>query len=170
MIILVMGVAGAGKTTVGERLAEALGFRFHDADAFHPPANVDKMARGLPLDDADRAPWLAALGVAIDAWLRDGEGVVLACSALKAAYRAELLRDPARMAIVYLRVSPELARERVARRTGHFMKQAMVDSQMRTLEEPTDAITVDAAAPPADIVAHVRAALAALDTLAALGT
>jgi gluconokinase len=159
VILVLMGVAGAGKTTVGRMLADALGFRFHDADDFHPRANVDKMRRGMPLDDADRAPWLAALAGAIDGWLRDGDGVVLACSALKAAYRAALLRDPARVAFLYLRVPAEVARERVAGRAGHFLKADLVDSHLRTLEEPAGAITVDAAAPPEVIVARLRAAL-----------
>jgi gluconokinase len=160
VIILIMGVTGAGKTTVGRRLAEALGFQFSDADDFHSPANVDKMRRGIPLEDADRAAWLNALAAAIDEWLRDNANVVLACSALKASYRAILLRDPSCMRVVYLKVSRETARERLRRRPGHFMNPALVDSQFETLEEPADAITVDAGEPPTAVIRRVRSALA----------
>jgi gluconokinase len=161
MVILVMGVAGAGKTTVGKKLAEALGFRFSDADEFHSPENLEKMRRGVSLDEEDRQPWLRAMAEAIDAWLATGADVVLACSALKERYRSILLRDPARMRVVYLKVSPEIARARVAARTDHFMPQVLVDSQFDALEEPHDGITVDASLRPDEIVTRVRAVLAA---------
>lgn len=155
MVILVMGVAGAGKTTVGTKLAEALGFRFSDADEFHSPANLDRMRRGVSLDEEDRKPWLQAMASAIDAWLATGTDVVLACSALKESYRSILLRDPARMRIVYLKVSPEIARARVAGRTDHFMPPALVDSQFDALEEPRDAIAIDALRSPDAIVSEL---------------
>ena len=159
LVIIVMGVAGAGKTTIGSDLAAALGFEFHDADEFHSPANVEKMRRGEQLDDRDREPWLHAMAAAIDEWLRNGRNVVLACSALKARYRAILLRDPARIRIVYLKISPDLARERVAQRTDHFMPSDLVDSQFEALEAPVDALTVDASSPPEDIVRTIARAL-----------
>src|SRR5919109_713445 len=134
MVVVMMGVAGAGKTTVGKALADALGWQFADADDFHPARNVDKMARGVALDEADREPWLAALAAAIDEWLRTDTRVVLACSALKANYRAVLQRDPVRVRFVYLQVSPEVAHERVAHRPGHFMKERLVDTQFDTPE------------------------------------
>jgi gluconokinase len=159
IVVIIMGVAGAGKTTIGSDLAAALGFEFRDADEFHSPANVEKMRRGEQLDDRDREPWLQAMASAIDEWLRDDRGVVLACSALKARYRAVLLRDPARMRIVYLKVSPEVARERVAQRTDHFMPSDLVDSQFDALEEPANAVTVDASLPPEVIVRAIARAL-----------
>jgi gluconokinase len=159
VIIVVMGVAGAGKTTVGRSLAAALAYEFKDADDFHPAANVEKMRRGHQLDDADREPWLEAMAQAIDGWLRDGAGVVLACSALKQRYRERLLRDPSRMRVVYLRVSPELARQRAHVRVGHFMPSGLVDSQFAALEEPTDAIVIDGGEEVAAIVAAIRAQL-----------
>jgi gluconokinase len=152
MIILVMGVCGAGKTTVGRLLAAALSFEFADADAFHPEANRVKMARGVPLDDDDRAPWLRALASSIDVWLLERRDVVLACSALKRSYRAMLLRDRERTRLVYLRGSPELIRERLDRRVGHFADSALLESQLAALEEPDDALIVDVAAPPEAIV------------------
>lgn len=152
MVVLVIGVAGAGKTTIGRMLAGVLGYRFRDADEFHPAANVDKMRRGERLDDHDREPWLAAMAQAIDEWLRSGTNVVLACSALKASYRRRLMRDPSRMAIVYLKVPRDVARARVSHRTGHFMPHDLVDSQFDALEEPSDAMTVDATRPPEEIV------------------
>jgi gluconokinase len=152
MVIVVMGVAGAGKTTVGRRLADVMRCRFADADDFHAPANVEKMRRGVALDDEDRAPWLAALAGAIDEWLRADACVVLACSALKAKYRAALRRDPARVQFVYLKVPPEIAHARVANRPGHFMKENLVEQQFDALEEPSRALVVDASQPPDDIV------------------
>lgn len=154
-----MGVAGAGKTTVGRLLAASLAWEFADADAFHPEANREKMSRGVPLDDADRAPWLRVLAAAIDGWLAEDRGVVLACSALKRAYRAELLRDPERMRVVYLRGSPDLLRERLERRVGHFAGSALLASQLETLEEPEDALAFDVSASPEALVAAIRAAL-----------
>lgn len=159
MIILVMGVAGAGKTTVGRKLAGALGFDFADADHFHTAACVEKMRRGLPLDDADRAPWLAALAAAVDTWLDADEDVVLACSALKSTYRNQLLRDRSRMAVVYLDVPPGVARARLDARAGHFMPSRLVDSQFQTLEEPLDALRVDATQPLRIVVQQIVDAL-----------
>jgi gluconokinase len=159
MIVLVMGVAGAGKTTVGRLLAEALGFAFADADTFHSAESRDKMSRGVPLDEADRAPWLAALAAAIDGWLAEGRSVVLACSALRRSYRRLLLRDPRRMRLVYLKGAPELLRARLEARSGHFAGAALLESQLATLEEPDDALTFDVAAPPDALVAEIRARL-----------
>jgi gluconokinase len=159
VIVIVMGVAGAGKTLVGQRLAARLRYRFSDADDFHPPANLEKMRSGRPLEDADRDPWLRAMSDAIDTWLRDGIDVVLACSALKQRYRARLVRDPNRVRLVYLKIAPEIARERIARRTGHFMPPDLVESQFEALEEPRDAIVVDASGHPDAIVRAVEGAL-----------
>jgi len=159
MVVILMGVAGAGKTTVGRRLAESLGWEFVDADDFHPPANVEKMRRGLPLEDEDREPWLRALAAAIDEWLRAGAHVVLACSALKEKYRAVLRRDPARVRFVYLKIPPHVAAARVAARHGHFMKRALVDDQFKALEEPTNAIVVDATGNPDEIVQRLRSSI-----------
>ncbi len=154
-----MGVSGAGKTTVGRMLARALGYRFSDADDFHSRANVEKMARGEQLDDLDRDPWLDALAAAIEVWLQNGDDVVLACSALKESYRVRLMLDPSRMKIVYLKVSPAIARARVGKRVGHFMPGELVDSQFETLEEPATAIVVDASHPPDVIVRNICDAL-----------
>jgi gluconokinase len=159
VIIIVMGVAGAGKTTIGRRLADALGYEFQDADDFHLPENVEKMRRGERLDDRDRAPWLAAMAAAIDGWLANDRDVVLAASALKRAYRTQLLRDPERMKIVYLKVTPDVARARVSARTDHFMPDDLVNSQFDALEEPADAVTVDASQPPDHILRVISTAL-----------
>jgi gluconokinase len=157
MIILLMGVAGSGKTTIGRRLAADLGWRFYDADDFHPPANVAKMAAGTPLTDADRTPWLQALRTRIETSLGSGENAIVGCSALKASYRAILQpRADEPIHFVYLRGSPELLAARLAGRTGHFMKPGMLASQLSTLEEPANALIVDIAQPPADVVADIR--------------
>ncbi len=161
MVVVLMGVAGSGKTTIGRELAAELGWKFADADDFHPPANVAKMSAGIPLDDADRAPWLAAIRLYIDTRLERGEPAVVTCSALREKHRAVLLADPAQVKLVYLRGSRELLWSRISARTGHFMKPAMLDSQLATLEEPVNALVVDIAPPPAEIVAQLRRVLAA---------
>jgi gluconokinase len=160
-VIVVMGVAGSGKTTVGTALAVALGWRFVDADDHHSRANVTKMAGGEPLDDADRRPWLDELRGIIEAALANGESLVMACSALKNAYRARLVGDGGggRIRLVYLAGTPELFHARLAQRSRHFMKASMLDSQLATLEAPADALDVDAALPVATIVSRIRTAL-----------
>jgi gluconokinase len=165
-VIVVMGVTGAGKTTVGRALAESLGRAFVDADDFHPAASVEKMRRGTPLTDADRAPWLAALAAVVARHLADGEPAVLACSALKRAYR-DALRPPAAapdaVAFVHLEVSPAVAARRLAQRLGHFMPEALVASQFATLEPLSEAleaaVVVDGTLPVAEVVGRVRNAL-----------
>lgn len=158
MVILVMGVAGSGKTTIGQLLARELGWSFADADDFHPPANIAKMSASQPLDDADRAPWLAAIRAHIDRCLARGENAVVTCSALKKSYRRALVGDPAQVRIVHLHGSRELLLSRISGRKEHFMKPAMLDSQLATLEPPADALTVDISPPPAEIVAKIREA------------
>lgn len=158
MIILLMGVTGAGKTTVGRALAEQLHWRFADADDFHSAANIAKMRAGIPLTDEDRAPWLASLRDAIRNWLDAGVNVVLACSALKASYRDILLVSP-EVKLVYLRASQALVAARVAARTGSYMNPELVPSQFQTLEEPKDAVEIDASATVEECVASIRSAL-----------
>jgi gluconokinase len=159
MIVVVMGVAGAGKTTVGRLLAGELGAAFLDADDFHPRANVAKMRAGTPLDDADRWPWLERLNAALRERTGRGERVVLACSALKAGYRDRLLAGLPGAQLVYLRGSRELIAARLAARRGHYMDPRLLDSQFAALEEPRAAIVVDVAAEPAAVARAVRAAL-----------
>ena len=158
MVILLMGVTGSGKTTVGQALAESLQWQFADADDFHPASNVAKMRAGMPLDDADRAPWLAALRTQIDKWLHAGTNAVLACSALKQAYRNELVVSPG-VRIVYLRGRSELIEERVRERHGHYMDPNLLPSQFATLEEPMDALVVAVDASVPDIVRQIRKGL-----------
>ncbi len=136
MIVIVIGVSGSGKTTVGQALSVLAGWSFLDADDYHPEANVAKMSRGEPLTDADRAPWLEILRTEIAARLARGEDAILACSALKKAYRQQLQVDPARVRFVYLKVSPKLLQKRLEQRPDHFMKSSMLRSQLETLEEP----------------------------------
>jgi gluconokinase len=155
MVIVLMGVAGSGKTTVGTLLARELGWRFYDADDFHPRANVEKMARGVPLDDADRLPWLEVLRGLIGGCLERGEGAVLACSALKESYREHLLVDD-RVKLVYLKGDFALIQERLEGRRGHYMKPGMLGSQFAALEEPGQALQVDVASPPEEIVKTIR--------------
>jgi gluconokinase len=159
MVIVLMGVSGAGKTTVGRKLAWALGWRFFDADALHSASNREKMHRGEPLTDADRRPWLKRVRTLVEKCLDEGTGAVVACSALKQSYRDVIVADPARVRIVYLKGSPELVARRIAKRRGHFMPASLLPSQFRTLEEPRDALAVDIAQPPERIVAAIRAGL-----------
>lgn len=156
MIVVLMGVSGSGKTTVGTLLAAQLGWAFIDADDFHPAVNIDKMRRGIPLNDADRRPWLDALRQHINAACAKGENVVVACSALKHAYQDYLERDePACVHYVYLEGSEELIRQRLAGRKGHFMNPNLLHSQFETLEPPEHAIRVNVAPPPAVIVDEI---------------
>jgi gluconokinase len=156
MVIVLMGVSGAGKTTVGARLAAALGWPFHDGDDLHGAQVKAKMRLGQPLTDRDRAPWLARVRALIDGLLARGENAVIACSALRETYRAKIAPDPARVKIVYLRGSYETIAARLARRHGHFMPPGLLRSQFETLEEPRDAIAVDIEAPPDAIAAEIR--------------
>jgi gluconokinase len=134
-IIVVMGVAGSGKTTVGTALADRLGLVFEDGDALHPPANVAKMARGEPLTDADREPWLQAIERWRDGLLASGASGVLACSGLRRKYR-DRIKDAQPVRLAFLSVSREVAQERLLKRTKHFFRAEMLDSQFATLEEP----------------------------------
>jgi gluconokinase len=159
MIVIVMGVTGAGKTTVGRLLATELGAEFIDADDYHPPANVAKMRSGTPLDDTDRAPWLARLNAMLGERESAGRGVVLACSPLKAAYRCKLVEGLTKVRLVHLTGSESLLRERLDARHGHYMNPRLLDSQLATLEEPGDAITIDIFQSPAEMVRAIRSAL-----------
>jgi gluconokinase len=158
VIVVLMGVSGAGKTTIGARLAAALGWPFYEGDDFHPPANVEKIRRGEPLDDADREPWLAALARLVLDLAASGRSAVLACSALKASYR-DRLRAPG-VVFVWLRGSDDLIRERLLARHDHFMQATLLPTQLAALEPPVDAIVVDVDAAPDVLVARIRAALA----------
>jgi gluconokinase len=158
MIVIIMGTTGSGKTTIGTLLAKRLKWEFADADDFHPPANVEKMKHGIPLTDADREPWLQALHDSILQWNSESRNVVLACSALKQRYRDEL-RASTDAKFVYLKGSYELFSERVLARKGHFAKQDLLASQFAALEEPANAIIVDATLAPEQIVAEVRSQL-----------
>ena len=159
MIVIIMGTTGAGKTTIGTMLATQLNWQFADADTFHPLANIEKMSHGIPLTDADRAPWLEAMRKAILEWIAAGKNVVLACSALKRAYRDKLRPSP-EVEIVYLKGDYALFAERIRHRHGHFAGEQILAGQFADLEEPTDAITIDAAHSTEEIVAEIRERLA----------
>ncbi|HLI13096.1 MAG TPA: gluconokinase [Alphaproteobacteria bacterium] len=159
MILVVMGVSGSGKTSVGRKLAEALGAAFVEGDRYHPPSNVAKMSAGTPLTDEDRWPWLRALRDAMDALHVAGRDVVATCSALKQSYRNLLAEDRPHLRFVYLKGSEALIGERLKRRKGHFMPPELLHSQFVALEEPRDAITVDITPPVDDIVAAILARL-----------
>ncbi|MEH2065694.1 MAG: gluconokinase [Nostoc sp.] len=159
MIIIVMGVSGSGKTTIGKLLAESLEWEFSDADAFHSPENVDKMRRGIALSETDRIPWLQDLQTAIKHWLQENQNVVLACSALKDSYRQFLLLDNIRIKLVYLKGSYELIQMRLQERSNHYMSEKLLNSQFDTLEEPLDTLCMDVAQPPQIIAQNIRTAL-----------
>jgi len=169
MIVLVGGVAGSGKTTVGVLLADMLHWRFADADAFHSQANIAKMRSGVPLTDADRQPWLDAITTWMDEHIAAGESAVAGCSALKQRYRDLLLsgRPEARMA--FLELGRELAHARLVARHGHFFTAALMDSQFAELDPPQESpqlIVLDAVKPPGELAAEIiaRFGLAAKDT------
>ncbi|HEX3320005.1 MAG TPA: gluconokinase [Terriglobales bacterium] len=158
MIIILMGASGSGKTIVGQKLAHDLGWEFVEGDDYHPKSNIEKMVRGEPLDDQDRAPWLAALRHVITARVTARQNVIIACSALKTAYRDELKVAP-EVKIVYLKGSASLLKVRLENRKGHYMKSNMLQSQLEALEEPTDALTVDVTGTVDDIVMQIRRGL-----------
>jgi gluconokinase len=158
-VLLLMGVSGSGKSTIGRALADALGWAFADADDLHPPANIAKMSAGHPLTDSDRSPWLDSVRDRISASLAAEAPCVVACSALKQAYRDHLFVNRQRMRLVYLRGPRELLAARLAARAGHFMPPGLLDSQLASLEAPADALVADIAPPPAALVASLRAGL-----------
>ncbi|AOK28741.1 gluconate kinase [Burkholderia singularis] len=162
MILIAMGVSGAGKTRIGELLAQRLSCTFTDGDAFHSAANKDKMHHGIPLTDEDRWPWLAAIRAAIEEKQRDGQTAVFTCSSLKRAYRDILRGGDRDVRFVYLKGSFDVLRERLKVRTGHFFDPSLLQSQLDTLEEPgpDEAIEVSIELPPDEIVARVIAQIA----------
>jgi gluconokinase len=150
-----MGVVGAGKTTVGRLLAGQLGWEFVDADSFHSPANIEKIRLGIPLDDADRAPWLKAIREAINRWIAKKQNVILACSALKRIYREEL-DGGADVKLVYLKGTYEIIYKRLGLRRGHFATEKLLASQFAILEEPEDGVVVDVEQSPEVLVEEIR--------------
>lgn len=157
MIIVLMGVSGSGKTTIGTLLAERMHSVFADADDFHSAANKAKMASGHPLNDADREPWLETLNALLQAWLHSGKDGVLACSALKIKYRQLLQRNMPNGAIAFVMLdgSRELFAERLAARTNHYMNPGLLDSQLATLETPADALRVINDRSPNEVVDEI---------------
>jgi gluconokinase len=158
-LIVLMGISGVGKTTIGHVLAERLGWRFFDADDFHPDANVAKMQRGTPLTDEDRQEWLDRLSLLIGSCVAPGEPAVLACSALKRSYRAKLRRGHEGVIFVYLKAPREVVEARLGDRKDHFFNPDLLESQIAALEEPVDAVIVDAAASVEEIVDEIEDAL-----------
>jgi gluconokinase len=162
LVLVVMGVSGSGKTTVGALLAGRLGWSFAEADDFHPAANIAKMRSGIPLDDSDRIPWLQAIAAQIDRWRADGRNGVVTCSALKRRYRDIIMGDRPEVRLVYLKGDREVIAHRLAARHGHFMPANLLDSQFADLEEPGPEerpITVEIGDPPAVLVEQIIAAL-----------
>jgi gluconokinase len=159
MVILLMGVAGSGKTAVGQRLAAATSWPFVDGDDLHTPASIEKMSAGIPLDDADRQPWLRAIRRRIEHHDRTGEPLIIACSALKASYRDFLLARTTGTRLVHLTGDRDLLARRLEARRGHFFDASLLDSQLATLEAPDDALEVSIAG---DLDTVTRSVLEAL--------
>ena len=155
-IVLLMGVAGSGKTTIGRKLAVELHWPYYEADDFHSVANKAKMGRGMPLGDTDRAPWLAAIRHAMDECAAQGRSAVYSCSALKEKYRQVLAIGLPGLRLFYLSGDRDLLLQRIAGRTGHYMKPGMLDSQLAALEAPADALMLDIRHPPETLVAEIR--------------
>lgn len=161
LFIILMGVSGSGKTVVGKALAQKLGWDFYDADDFHPPENIAKMTRGIPLDDTDRALWLVRLAALALATLEQERSAVLACSALKENYRQRLAGDSKNVKFVYLKGSYALIYARLSERKNHYMKADLLQSQFAALEEPLNALTVDISLPVDEIVKTIVRELSA---------
>jgi len=161
MVVIIWGVAGVGKTTIGELLAQELGWKFYDADDFHSAANIDKMQRGIPLTDEDRQPWLETLRKVIEQSLAENDNAVLACSALKQKYR-DRLRVSEQVKFVFLRGSRDRIAEQLKRRRGHFVDPKLLDSQFADLEEPKSsehAVMVELGDDPPELVQKIKASL-----------
>jgi gluconokinase len=164
LVVVMMGVSGSGKTTIAQGVAAKLGWDVLEGDAYHPPTNIEKMSHGIPLDDADRMPWLHAIAEAIDAELAAGRSSIVACSALKRSYRDILIGRRRNVALVYLRGTHALLYSRIKHRTGHFMPASLLESQFATLEEPGEdenPIVVSVDSSPAEIVDAVLVAMQA---------
>ena len=159
MVIVIMGVSGVGKTTVGQLLARDLNWPFIEGDDFHPPANVAKMAQGTALTDDDRWPWLDKIRELIDGLVASDQNAVMACSALKEEYRHHLRRGDTEVVFVYLKGDDQLIRSRLADRQDHFMNSGLLKSQFRTLEEPEEGLTMNVALEPREIVDAVKQSL-----------
>lgn len=155
-LVLLMGIAGSGKTTIGCSLATGLGWPYHEADDFHSAANKAKMGGGQPLDDTDRAPWLASIRAAMDDCRAAGQSAVFTCSALKESYRRVLLDGSAGVSLVYLSGDRDLLLARLQQRTGHYLKPVMLESQFAILEPPAAALVLDIRQSPAALVAEIR--------------
>ena len=155
-VIILMGVAGSGKTTIGKLLAHVLGWHFVDADDYHSPANLAKVSAGLPLTDEDRQPWLHTLRTLIDSTLIERRNTILACSALKAAYRDLLATDPGCIKIAHLTGPAKLIQHRLDNRKDHFAKATLLKTQLQTLEPPANSLTLDITAPPETLVELIR--------------
>jgi gluconokinase len=155
MVVMIMGVVGAGKTTIGKLLAQRMGWEFVDADRFHSAESVEKIRQGMALTDADRGPWLKALREAVCKWIAEKRNVVLACSALKQSYRDELVLGP-EVKVVYLKGNYEVIYQRLRARHGHFATEQILASQFATLEEPRDSITVDVNRTPEEIIDEIQ--------------
>ena len=158
MIILLMGVAGSGKTAVGQALAQALGFDFLEGDQLHSDENRAKMNAGMALNNQDRMPWLIAIATRMRDYLEKKQGLVVGCSALKTSYRRQLLLSP-EVRLVYLKGDPQLIEQRLEKRKGHFFNAKLLQSQFDILEEPENALIVSIAQPITAIVAEIRAGL-----------
>ena len=159
MIIILMGVAGSGKTTVGKLLGRDLGWPFYDGDDYHPDSNVRRMAQGTPLTDEDRRPWLDALRRLLEGLVEKNESAVVACSALKESYRRYLLRENRGIRLVYLKADYELIQKRLEERRGHFAGAYLLQSQFEALDEPQDALEVVASEKPERIVKAITEGL-----------
>jgi carbohydrate kinase (thermoresistant glucokinase family) len=156
MVIILTGVSGSGKTTVGRALAGRLGWPYHDGDDHHPRANVRKLKQGIPLTEQDRAPWLEGLAKMVDNWLAGNTDAILACSALTEDSRNLLGANRANVKVVYLSGAPELLRERSKQREGSLPPASLLDSQFETLEPPTDALVIDVSIRVEEVVAQIR--------------